>query len=234
MSFFGPKKDAITKASAEAAAALDRDKMFTDAWWLQYCCCKGTALGSVGNPMFASEERQLCIHKACECTDVGGPFCMGGKTLCCFTDQCQFPPLEGSPKCVCFNKTISGDTAAFKLPIFGADKVLGFEESGFWLYYFLCTGVALHKPRAGDRPCFWEVQKTFCIKQSASCVYPIGPDGDLCSGLSTSCCFWEQCQFPPAKPAETATPCIACCGIQLKNKDKKGPAVKCMSYGKPA
>merc|ERR1712048_1268261 len=47
--------------------SLDRKQMFDTAWWLQYCCCRGVAVGVVGDPYFAAEARTLCIHATCEC-----------------------------------------------------------------------------------------------------------------------------------------------------------------------
>jgi len=238
MSIFGPKKDTIKKATSDGQSSLDRDAMFTDAWWLQYCCCRGVAIGAIGNPLFGSESRNFCVHEACECAPIGDPFFMHNQTTFCMTEQCQFPPLEGSPKCVCFNKPLGGGgMGTWSIPIFGAEEVLGFEKAGFWLYYCFCAGLALHKPRDGNRPCYWKVEKRLCLKQSQACVHPVGSDNDMISGIGTTLCFWEHCQFPPAKfsgDGATNSPFIACCGWKLKNKEAKGPNVKPFSYGKPA
>jgi len=207
---------------------LNMDEMFKSAWWLQYCCCGGRAVGAVGEPLIASEARQLCLHSTCELTEVGNPFCADFSVDCCITQQCAFPKIEGSPTCVCFNKQLAGgDTAAWKPKLFDYE---GDFKKQFWLYYFLCAGVACHGPGActpakGDRPLFAMMKKELCVKQATQCTGPI-QEGVLCSGLGTSLCFWEQVQFPPAPN----NPKIACCGWKMA-KHPSEAAAGCMKYG---
>jgi hypothetical protein len=214
----------ITTSSLHAN--LDRDKMFKSAWWLQYCCCRGTAIGAVGEPFAAAEARNLCIHETCQLTSVGDPFCSNIGVECCITSQCAFPKIEGSPVCVCCNKTLAGDGSNWKPKLFSHQ--FGFDQQ-FWLYYFLCAGVSVHKPQANDRPILGFQVKQLCIKEEGKCTAPI-QDGVLCSGVGTFACCWNQMQFPPAEKA----PKIACCGWKLNKGDTAdGEKVAPFSYGKP-
>jgi len=209
--------------------SLDRKKMFEEAWWLQYCCCRGVAIGTVGDPYFAAEARSLCIHETCECVDVGNPFCSGIAVECCITTQCAFPKQQGSPVCACCNKTCGGgDTSAWKPQLFDYT----FQWDGqFWLYYFICGGYSCHGCGAGGRPILGFVHKEFCIREAGRCVAPI-QEGVLCSGLGTQLCYWTQSQFPPVSKAD-GNPCIACCGIKMnKTADHKSSGI--MGYGKPS
>jgi hypothetical protein len=209
---------------------LDMDKMFKEAWWLQYCICGGRAVGNVGEPYFGSEVRQMCLHQTCEMTEIGNPFCAEMTVECCITEQCAFPKIEGSPTCVCCNKQLAGGSTDNWNP-----KLFEFEpkfKDQFWLYYFLCAGVGLNglgsctASGKDQRPLFAMMKKELCIKQAAALTGPC-QEGVLCSGLGTSLCFWEQFQLPPAPN----NPKFACCGWKLSkhpSEDKKGP----LQYGK--
>jgi len=225
----GENVTTIKQAEAESCKNLNRDKMFTDLWWLQYCICRGVGVGNVSEPFCGEESRNFCMHGSCELIQVGDPFCQSNVTECCITSQCRFPKAEGSPTCVCFNKKLAGaeNVGSWKQGIFKAEY--GFDDQ-FWLTYLLCAGVSVHGLRKNNRPLFGLVQKQLCIKRQAQLVQPIGSDGDCMSGLGTQLCFWSHCQFPPAKEADTATPCIACFNMRWKNKDKVGKDVAPMSY----
>jgi len=231
MECFGNNQENITQAKAKGQEKLNRDALFQEGWWLQYCLCRGVAVGDIGNPWFGEEARNLCLHGMCEFTEIGNPFCQTNVTNFCITSQCQFPKAEGSPTCVCFNKKLAGaeGTSGWKQKIFEWE---GNFDQQFWLYYLLCGGCSVHGLRADGRPLYSLVQKQFCIKRSIELVQPVGKDGNLCSGVGTSLCFWSHCQFPPAKAEDTDTPFFALCGWRLKNKDKVKGAPKPMSYGK--
>jgi hypothetical protein len=205
---------------------LNRDKMFKEAWWLQYCCCGGRAIGDIGNPYFGEESRMLCLHKQAECTDVGGPFCSGLSVMCCFTQQCAFPKIDGSPTCVCCNKKLAGgDTGSWKPALF--EFTPGFDDQ-FWLYYIFCGGISVHGFQKGGRPLFGTMRKQLCIKEAVQCVSPV-QEGVFCSGLGTCLCFWNQMQIPPAE----GNPCIACCGWKKNKGEEPSTKPSPMSYGKP-
>jgi len=161
-------------------------------------------------------------------TEVGNPFCADMTVDCCITQQCAFPKIDGSPTCVCFNKQLAGgDTGSWKPKLFDYE---GDFSKQFWLYYFLCGGVACHGPGActpakGERPCFAVMGKRLCVKYQEQLTGPI-QDGVLCSGVGTSLCFWEQVQFPPAPN----NPKIACCGWKMA-KHPSEAAAGCMKYG---
>ena len=61
-------------AKSDISPNLDRDKMFNELWWLNYCFCEGVGIGAVGNPFFGGEAVNICLHSRCEMTDVGDPF----------------------------------------------------------------------------------------------------------------------------------------------------------------
>jgi len=202
---------------------LDAAKMFNEAWWLQYCFCGGRACGNIGDPFFGSHAKELCLTSTCEMTDVGGSegFCSMIAVECCITSQCAFPAAAGSPTCACCNKVLAGaeKTGGY------APKLFEYElkwDHNFWLYYLLCAGVGVHAPCANSRPGIGMLEKFLCIKEAVKCGEPV-TNGIFCSGVGTSLCFWEQCQFPPA----TGSPTFMCCGIG----GKKG--VSMMGYGKP-
>lgn len=200
-------------AKSEVHENLDRAKIF-DMCWLEYCCCYGMALGPLGDPLFGSEQRNLCIHQTCQCTDFGNPLCENISVNICLTSQCAFPPISGSPTCVCCSKKLAGTDGVsdWKPKLF--DLELNFDAEGtYWLYYIFCGGLAAHKPLEGNRPIFGASVKQLCIKQQTKCVSPI-QDGILCSGLGTQLCCWSQMQIPPAE----GNPMIAICGWRMKNK----------------
>jgi hypothetical protein len=207
-------------------ANLDRDKLFGDGWWLEYCCCYGVAIGDVSNPLFGSEARNLCLHKTCQQVDFGNPFC-SGLSVCLFcTNQCAFPKIDGSPVCVCCNKQLAGgDTGSWKPSLF--EFTPGFGDQ-FWLYYFLCGGASVHGLSANGRPMLGALQKQFCVEQATKCVAPV-QNGVLCSGVGTCLCFWNQMQFPPAEN----NPKIGCCGWKMNKYNPSGKAAAPMGYGKP-
>jgi hypothetical protein len=206
---------------------LNRDNMLKDAWWLQYCICKGTALGTVGDPYFGAESRNLCIHEKCECADFGSPFCSNIAVECCITSQCSFPKIDGSPVCVCCNKKLAGEDGSKWKP-----KLFTYEfdfKNQFWLYYFLCAGVSVHGCQANGRPILGFQVKEFCIQEEGKCTAPI-QGGVLCSGVSTTLCCWNQCQFPPNMAKQ---PKFACCGFKIGGEQPSSKPSP-FAYGKPS
>ena len=143
--------------------------------------------------------------------------------MCCVTSQCQFPPQDGSPTCVCCNKTLAAgkaDAGNWKPVLF--DYTAEFKDT-FWCYYLCCAGYGFSGLSANGRPLYASVQKQLCVKQAMKLAAPI-QEGVFCSGVETQLCCWTQCQFPPAP----GNPGFKCCGFP-----KKGSAAKPMGYGKP-
>lgn len=215
----------ITKALGGKYPSLDRDKMLAEAFWLQYCCCKGVALGAPSNPFFASEARNFCIHQSCDCTSCGDPFCSSVGIQCCFTSQCAFPKEEGSPVCACCNKVLAGGGSEDKWKPKLFDLELGWKDQ-FWLYYLLCAGYAVQAPGSNNKPCLGSKGKQFCIQGEMECVMPpcpAGKDGKqvCCSSVGKQLCCYMQEQYPPVSADDGNTPFIACCGFRFKNKEKK-------------
>ena len=206
-------------AKSDISPNLDRDKMFNELWWLNYCFCEGVGIGAVGNPFFGGEAVNICLHSRCEMTDVGDPFCSNIRVCLCITDQCSLPPAEGSPICVCFNKKLAGGDGWSGQQLF--DWSTSFGDT-FWLYYIFCMGLGFSAPQANGRPLFAVQVKELCIKGGTKLTTPM-EGGKLCSMVSTRLCFWEQCALPPAEGA----PMFVC--FNLLNK--KGASAKPLAYG---
>mmetsp|Transcript_19365 Transcript_19365/g.42258 ORF Transcript_19365/g.42258 Transcript_19365/m.42258 type:complete len:229 (+) Transcript_19365:58-744(+) len=211
---------------------LNRDKLFSDAWWLQYCFCCGRAIGSVGEPFCGGEARNLCFHTSCELTNIADPLCSGVTVECCITQQFQLPPTTGSPICVCFNKTLAPGkegTDKWKAPLFDWNQNFG---DTFWIYYLFCMGCGLNGIKAKGRPLCGSIEKCCCIAQGTQCETDFCKDGVWCTGLSSMLCCWSHHQFPPA----TGNPGFACCGFKTNKTAggaQGGSAPKPFSYGKP-
>ncbi|CAJ1390838.1 unnamed protein product [Effrenium voratum] len=182
-------------AKSDINSNLDRDKMFSELWWLNYCFCEGVGIGAVGNPFFGGEAVNICLHSKCEMTDVGDPFCSSMRVCLCITDQCALPPAKGSPICVCFNKKLAGDDGWSGQQLF--DWSTGFGDT-FWVYYIFCLGCGVTAPSANGRPLFAVQFKELCIKGGTKLATPM-EGGKLCSAVSTRLCLWDQCAMPPAE-----------------------------------
>ena len=168
-------------AKSDISPNLDRDKMFNELWWLNYCFCEGVGIGAVGNPFCGGEAVNICLHSRCEMTDVGDPFCSNIRVCLCITDQCSLPPAEGSPICVCFNKKLAGGDGWSGQQLF--DWSTSFGDT-FWLYYIFCMGLGFSAPQANGRPLFAVQVKELCIKGGTKLTTPM-EGGKLCSMVST-------------------------------------------------
>jgi len=211
-------------AKSDISPNLDRQQMFSDLWFCNYCFCYGTGLGAVGDPFFGAESKNLCIHQKCQMTDIGDPFCSSMGVFCCVTSQCQFPAMSGSPTCVCFNKPLAGQGGSdWKPSLF--DYSPTFDKT-FWIYYLLCLGCGVEglgkcSPAGGERPLYGVEAKMLCIKNGSRLVPPV-EEGVFCSSLGSFLCCWSQCELPPA----SGNPGFDCLGLLGKAKGK-GP----MKYG---
>jgi len=212
---------------------FDADKMFKDGWWLNYCFCGGRVVGDFGNPLLASEGKQLCEHATCELTGIGGskpedPYCADVSACLCFSTECNFPKVEGSPTCAICNKVVAGgDTSGWKHKLFEYEMKWDHQ---FWLYYLMCMGEALHMPAASGKPLLGMERKMLCIKEGMQCVQ-LSEEGIFCASLGTALCFWDQCQFPP----RAGNPKFACCNvIRIDKSTQASSGIAPMSYGKSA
>lgn len=210
---------------------MNRDKLWSDGWWCEFCICSGTVIGNIGEPFIADEDKSLCDHSTCQCTNPTDPaICSEHQVLCCITEQCKLPKEEGSPTCVCFNKILAGDkgaTSGWKPKLFTWTNAF---DNQFWVYYFLCMGCGVHAPSANDRPLVAYHDKFLCIEEACQCV-KLTEEGVLCTSLSTTLCYWDQCEFPPQLDKN---PVIALCGFKLKSPTAPtGGKPMPMTYGKP-
>jgi hypothetical protein len=229
--------DFAKKGQSKVHPKLNAAKMFADGWWCNYCFCGGRVIGDVGDPFVASEGKELCEHATCQLTDVGGsgpdnPYCSDAAAILCFSGQCSFPKVEGSPTCVICNKPVAGEWGGdWKMQLF--DYTMKSDHQ-FWLYYLLCMGEALNAPGGSGKPMLAMERKMLCLKEGLQCV-KVSEDSEdggsvFCASLGTFLCFWDQCQFPPKKD----NPKFACCEVIRLNKENKGSSVAPMSYGKSA
>lgn len=143
--------------------------------------------------------------------------------MCCITEHCQIPPMKGAPKCVVCNAGNKTNNISFKTPLFDYKQI--FDET-FWVHYMFCVGCGVSKPGAG-RPLIAAQEKFLIVKGSLNMEAPI-VDNTWCSAVATECCFWSQCQFPPAPN----NPMIAICGWK-KNKGTSGVAEGGDAIGRP-
>jgi hypothetical protein len=186
----------VKTADIPDQTGLAQEKMFKEMWWCGYFFCCGRGCGGVGNPYIGSEAKEICLHSKCYLDDIMKPFLCGGMDVClCMTSQCQFPPADGSPTCVCCNKKLAGgETNSWAPKLF--DYTAGFGQT-FWLYYLVCLGCGVSSPQADSRPCFAQQEKQLCISKGVKLYQPM-QDGVLCSGLGTFLCIWDQLEIPPA------------------------------------
>lgn len=192
---------------------LNREQIFQDTWWLEFCLCGGLGFSTkkISEPLIGSEVKQLCLHSTCvtaELNPADGVFAIT-QVMCCLTEHFQVPPMTGAPKkCLCCKKKPKeGDTPSdeFQGDLYDIATIF---DSTFWLYYFMCCGVGVNIP-GKDRPIFVQKYKQLWCRQTTKLV-PVVEGGVLCSGLSTACCLWEQCEFPCIKKG----PIVACCGFK--------------------
>jgi len=84
---------------------LDRDMVFSELWWLNYCFCNGFGIGAVGSPFFGGEPVKTCCYNRCVMTDVGDPLCSG---ICvCLSIVKMFSEFWWLTSCFCEGTGIS-------------------------------------------------------------------------------------------------------------------------------
>ena len=70
-------------AKSDISPNLDRDKMFNELWWLNYCFCEGVGIGAVGNPFFGGEAVNICLQSRCP---LAFPLVLALLHACCLAD----------------------------------------------------------------------------------------------------------------------------------------------------
>merc|ERR1719356_9992 len=153
----------------------------------------------------------------CGCVGVEGPT----------SAHCQCPPLDGAPKCLCFNIPLAPGSASGKDPSDTLDYGTVFNHT-WWYIYCLCCGYGLHGLSAGGRPMYAMVEKcilcrcTLGLKENewpgsgkgmqgwkeGTCIET---DDVCCTGFGKELCCFGQCQMPPAPKA----PLIAICNQKI-------------------
>ena len=207
-------------AKSDISPNLDRDKMFNELWWLNYCFCEGVGIGAVGNPFFGGEAVNICLHSRCEMTDVGDPFCLQHPRL----------PVHHGPVLFAPSRRISNLRVL-------QQKACGWWwmewPATLWLVYQLWWHLLalLHLLHGSGLFCPASQWPSFVCCPGEGAVHAKGgtklttpmEGGKLCSMVSTRLCFWEQCALPPAEGA----PMFVC--FNLLNK--KGASAKPLAYG---
>lgn len=197
---------------------MNRKKIIDDTWWLYYMLCEGCGVGPVGDPLFAADRKEFCIHSKVETTGVADEdgFCNEVSVMCCITQQCQLPPVKGSPMCKIANFPIGSSvgTSVWKADLFKEADIM---EKTIWCYYLYCGGCGFNRM---DQGLYSAQFKQLCCRGFTNLESPV-IDGIACSEVSTTLCIWAECQLPPAK----GNPTCACLGWRL-NKDAfpGGPA----------
>jgi hypothetical protein len=211
----------------EPHANMKGSKVIEDTWWLQYICCGGCGFGAFSDPLCGADVVDLTSHASCNTTDI-----INDDGLCgCIqvsmdsTAQFQFPPVEGAPKCVCFNTKLAGDGSVSKTKgMFDYGKI--FDQT-WWYIYIFCCGYGLNGLQAGGRPFIGAYEKFLIVEGSMSlqpnewpgsgngmksCMAGLCEGDEVCmSGVETFLCVWEQFKIPP----EQGAPKCKCFNKQL-------------------
>jgi len=208
----------------EAPSNLKTDTVISDTWWLTYICCGGCGFGSVKDPLCGADMMDLASHSTCNTTDL-----MNDDGLCgCIsiqmttTSQCQCPPVQGAPKCICFNTPLAAGTGEVSKTkgVFDYKKL--FDDT-WWYSYMFCCGYGINGLQAGGRP-FMAVYEKFLIVEGSMALEPNewpgagngmkGCKAGLCEGtevcesqVATMLCCYQQVRIPPAQGAKK---CVCC------------------------
>lgn len=198
-------------------SALNRQSVFTDTFWLAYCCCEGSGIGKM-DPCILSDVKELCIHSQCGTTDIMNEegLCNEVSTCICLTNHFALPPGKGTPTCVICNKRLGDPKRAngtvFKDDLFQLDKVI---DNSFWCVYCICCGKGINNPGATG-PMIGSQFKQLCAGGMTVFESPV-TDGIFCSQLGTELCCWSECQMPPAE----GNPKIALCNKKMNSDHSK-------------
>merc|ERR1711871_745512 len=173
--------------------------------------------GSVKDPLCGADVIDLVSHATCNTTDI-----MNDDGLCgCIsvqmstTAQAQFPPMEGAPKCVCFNIPLApGGSISKKKGMFDYQAIF---DGTWWYIYFLCCGYGINGLQAGGRPFVGAYEKFLIVEGSMALEqneWPGSGNGmkglkaglcegtEVCmSGVETFLCCYQQVRLPPAQGA---------------------------------
>jgi len=101
------KKVAGGDTAAWKPALFDYNATFDQTFWLYYLLCLGCGVSSPGadkRPLFAEQEKQLCISKGVKLSKPfeDGVLCSGLGTFLCFWEQLEIPPAASNPVFQCF------------------------------------------------------------------------------------------------------------------------------------
>jgi len=211
----------------EPPANLKGPKVIEDAWWLTYICCGGCGFGSVKDPLCGADVIDLVSHATCNTTDVinDDGLCGCISVSMASTTHFQLPPLDGAPKCVCFNQPlVPGGSVSKTKGMFDYGKI--FDQT-WWYTYMFCCGYGINGLQAGGRPYVGAYEKFLIVEGSMalatnewpgsgqgakSCKAGLCEGSEVCmSSVETFLCIYQQVKIPP----EQGAPKCKCCNKQL-------------------
>jgi hypothetical protein len=192
--------------------------------WFVYICCGGCGWGDWKDPLCGADVEDLTEKATCNTTSLTGD---DGLCACINfqmnqTAQCQCPPVDGAPKCVCFNIPFVAGTGMSKKK--GDVEYQAIFGDTWWYTYIFCGGYGCNGLKALDRPMIAGYQKFLIVEGSMGLneknEWPGAGNGmtgctkGLCSGdnvcmqsVETCLCFYSQVKIPPEQGAKK---CVCC------------------------
>jgi len=193
---------------------LESQAVIDDTFWITYICCGGCGFGGVKDPLVGAITTTLTDHAVCNTTDLKNDdgFCGCISVQMSNTAQCQCPPIEGAPKCVCFNIPLAkGGTISKKKGLIDYASI--FDQT-WWYVYMFCCGYGISGLQAGKRPVMGAYNKFLIVETYAGMQeneWPGASNGlksfkaGLCDDAEGVCmeqvlkclCLYQQVKIPP-------------------------------------
>lgn len=191
---------------------MSEASLVDNAWWCIYCCCAGCGcLEAPRTPNITCDFCFCCggcefIAEPVECMDPTA--CLAIDSCCCCTQVCQWPLIEGFPRCIFCTQDFCGLVGGYEFALHNREnletvdrnKLLklfdrAIEEELVLCYSGFCCGCGL------------ALQRNCQVRSQSKCF------GLLCSLMSADngcgmlCQLWSklcQCRVPP-------DPCFCSC-----------------------
>jgi len=130
----------------EPPANLKTDAVISDTFWITYLLCGGCGVGNIEDPLCGADILDLASHTTCNTTDAinDDGLCGCISVQMASTGQCQVPPLEGAPKCICFNTPLVQGNADISKKKGALDYKQLFDDT-WWITYALCCGYGIDR-----------------------------------------------------------------------------------------
>jgi len=205
---------------------LDEKEILRRSCWCVYCCCAGVGCTRVPVHLRLLCNCLCCRHSSESAACYGLDGCCSSSLTCrCCMSASHWPPIRGTPLCICCQEQFCGnhmkgeDTASGR----GIDANRGMHDIDhqtsdvdFFLHettvccYVCCAGIAASQGSDGH---FLDVRNKCCC---CKCSVSNSCDEGCCSLLLT--CWWltAQCRVPPACSRDL-NPIVGLCGCRLRN-----------------